>query len=59
MRRTIQRYIEDPLSLMMIEGEVSDGSDVIVKVKNEDELDFEIKSNEAGQSRVPAESSAE
>ena len=59
MRRAIQRFIEDPLSLMMIEGEVPDGSDVFVKVKNEDELEFEVKSNEAGQSRVPAESSAE
>ena len=59
MRRAIQRYIEDPLSLMMLDGSIPDGSDILVTVKNEDELDFQVKTNERGKSRVPAETSAE
>jgi hypothetical protein len=43
----------------MIDGGVPDGSDVFVSVKNEDELEFDIKTNQSDERRVPAESSAE
>ena len=59
MRRAIQRYIEDPLSLMMLDGSIPDGSAILVTVTHEDELDFQVKTNERGKSRVPAETSAE
>ncbi len=66
MRRAIQRYIEDPLSLLMIEGGVPDGSDILV-TKNEDAtedseeeaLKFEIKRNNKKEKALAAESSAE
>jgi ATP-dependent Clp protease ATP-binding subunit ClpC len=59
MRRAIQKYIEDPLSLLMIDGTVPDGCDVLVTVKNKEELDFTIKSHNTGESRIPAGTSAE
>jgi ATP-dependent Clp protease ATP-binding subunit ClpC len=41
MRRCIQRYIEDPLSQQIIEGEISEGDDVELEVGG-DELVFRI-----------------
>ncbi|KPL11316.1 hypothetical protein AMJ85_03865 [candidate division BRC1 bacterium SM23_51] len=41
MRRCIQRYIEDPLSQQVIEGEITDGDDVDVDVGG-DELIFRV-----------------
>jgi ATP-dependent Clp protease ATP-binding subunit ClpC len=47
MRRTIQKYIEDPMSTFMISGEVVDGADIYISVAegDDDELHFEIKNN--------------
>ncbi len=59
MRRAIQRYIEDPIALLMIDGTVPDGSDVMVTVKSDEELDFKVKSNKSGEERIHAETSAE
>ncbi len=59
MRRAIQRYVEDPLALLMIDGTVPDGSDVLVTTKEGDDLDFRVKSNQSGQQRVPSATSAE
>ena len=58
MRRAIQKYIEDPLSIQMISGEIADGSDIYVSVKDKekDELHFEVKSNSSSREKVGAES---
>jgi len=45
MRRCIQRYIEDPLSQQIIEGEISDGDDVDLEVGG-DEIVFHILTKE-------------
>lgn len=49
MRRAIQRYVEDPLSLLLIDGTVPDGADIYA-TRNEggvgdNALKFEIKDN--------------
>jgi ATP-dependent Clp protease ATP-binding subunit ClpC len=64
MRRAIQRFIEDPMSLMMIDGSVPDGSDVqVTHQEGSAELEFNIKRNDQAKRRkgppVAAESSAE
>ncbi len=41
LRRTIQRQIENPLSIKILEGEVQDGNKVVVK-EEDDDLIFEI-----------------
>ena len=56
MRRMIQKYIEDPLSSMMINGEVPDGSDVMCARKDENELEFNIKTHSTPREKVGAES---
>jgi len=60
MRRAIQRYVEDPIALLMIDGTIPDGADVTVRVKGPDELDFEVKANARGpEPAVAADTSAE
>jgi ATP-dependent Clp protease ATP-binding subunit ClpC len=57
MRRAIQKYIEDPLSVQIIGGEIADGSDIYVsREKDKDELHFEVKSNSTPREKVGAES---
>ena len=58
MRRAIQRYIEDELSSMMINGQVPDGSDVFCAVKDVDNLGFSIKANHRPRAKVGAEAPA-
>jgi len=45
MRRTIQAYIEDPVSEKIISGEIKPG-DIIEITSENDELHFEIKKTE-------------
>jgi len=45
LRRAIQRYIEDPLSLKLIQGSIPDGS-VVETVLGNQEIDFQIKKEE-------------
>ena len=45
LKRSIQRYIEDPLSLKLIEGSIPDGS-VIVTLPTGSEIDFKVKKEE-------------
>lgn len=42
LRRAIQRFIEDPLSLKLIEGSIPDGS-IIEAILTGTELDFQVK----------------
>ena len=45
LRRAIQRYIEDPLSLKLIEGSIPDGS-IVETIPAGSEIDFRIKKEE-------------
>ncbi|HOE95997.1 MAG TPA: ATP-dependent Clp protease ATP-binding subunit [Candidatus Sumerlaeota bacterium] len=57
MRRAIQKYIEDPLSSLMITGEVPDGADVnATRKKDADELEFTVKVNSGQREKVGAKS---
>ncbi len=47
MRRAIQRLIEDPLSLLIINNEAPDGSDIFCRLKEDKTISFEIKTNVA------------
>ncbi|WP_341760519.1 ATP-dependent chaperone ClpB [Candidatus Endowatersipora endosymbiont of Watersipora subatra] len=42
LKRSIQTYLQDPLSEMLLSGKIGDGSSVVVIVKNS-ELQFQIK----------------
>jgi ATP-dependent Clp protease ATP-binding subunit ClpC len=56
MRRSIQRYIEDPLSSEMISGDIPDGSDIYCTLdKGGDKLEFDIKSNNTSPTVVGAQ----
>jgi len=46
LRRAIQKYIEDPLSLKMIEGGISEGSTIEISMAD-DEVAFNIRKDEA------------
>lgn len=52
LRRTIQRYIENPISTLIIKGEVQNGDTIILDLK-EDEFDFTIKKTALPQQPVP------
>ena len=56
LRRTIQRYIEDELSTIMLGEQVPDGSDVYCHLKDDDSINFEIKANHLPREKACAES---
>ena len=56
MRRAIQKHIEDPLSVLMIGGEVPDGSDIYCTMNEDKTVKFEVKSNSGKREKVAAKS---
>ena len=57
MRRAIQRYIEDELSTLIINGQIPDGADINCHYNEEGQkIEFEIKENHAPRPKVGAES---
>ncbi len=46
MRRALQKYIEDPLSSLIINNEIPDGSDIRCRLKEDKTVAFEIKTNQ-------------
>ncbi len=47
MRRAIQRLIEDPLTSLIINNEVPDGSDIHCRLQADKTITFDIKTNQA------------
>ena len=58
LRRVLQNHLEDPLSTMMISGELGENADVVVKLVGEGDarrMDFEVTERPAeGQEKEPA-----
>ncbi|MEN6626669.1 MAG: ATP-dependent Clp protease ATP-binding subunit [Candidatus Sumerlaeia bacterium] len=47
MRRALQKYIEDPLSSLIINNEIPDGSDIRCRLKEDKTVAFDIKTNQS------------
>ena len=43
LKRSITRLIENPISMMVLEGKVSEGNKVSIDVGNDGKLEFKIK----------------
>ncbi|MDK2971118.1 MAG: ATP-dependent Clp protease ATP-binding subunit ClpC [Candidatus Sumerlaeota bacterium] len=55
LRRVLQNYVEDPLSMMLISAEIPDGSEVVAHMEEDGEtLKFEVLSPEEQEKKEPA-----
>jgi ATP-dependent Clp protease ATP-binding subunit ClpC len=56
LRRTLQRYLESPLSRRILQGEFEAGDKILAEVGDDDELAFEKQETGSGEEPEPAPS---